>query len=82
MTLRDNQTKNTLARDKPIGKYKRVAAKDYHPDCRADLTQIVALHPKQIPPENLKLQKQSPQTSLLYESCSSVGFATAGVGQF
>jgi len=43
LTLRDNQTKNTLARDKPIGKYHAVAAKDYHPDCRADLIQIVAL---------------------------------------
>ncbi len=43
MTLRDNQTKNTLARDKPIGKYQPVAAKDYHPDCRADLIQVVAL---------------------------------------
>jgi hypothetical protein len=44
LTLRDNQTKNTLARDKPIGKYQPVAAKDYHPDCRADLIQVVALH--------------------------------------
>ena len=43
MTLRDNQTKNTLARDKTIGKYQPVAAKDYHPDCRAALIQIVAL---------------------------------------
>ena len=42
MTLRDNQ-KNTLARDKTIGKYQPVAAKDYHPDCRAALIQIVAL---------------------------------------
>jgi len=49
LTLRDNQTKKTLVRDKPIGEYQLVAAKDYHPDCRAALILIVALQHGHVP---------------------------------
>jgi len=43
---------------------------------------IIPFCPKQISNKILNLKKQSPQTSLLYEGCSPVGFAPHEMGHF